>query len=298
MNDQGTGEELDEERRREAFRDELRLTPELGGGRIVGRISKRVMWWGIAVLAVLGLGGQLLENYMSGGATGATGATGVTGVTGITGVTGVSPTTPTTAPLVPGAKPSVASADKAFIGLKLIGTAPIPSFTLTDQHGNPYGTAAAKGKLTLITFFNKNCNDICPVLGTELRTYLSDLGSVASKVNIIIVNTDPFSYAASAEPRALSATGLAKYANVHFVTGTVSNLNAVWKAYGIEVKVGATAAQVAHNSLIYFDSASSQFAAYATPFASENTHGQFSLSAANEKRFALGLKYETISLDS
>src|ERR1700686_2342059 len=115
MNDQGTGEELDEERRREAFRDELRLTPELGGGRIVGRISKRVMWWGIAVLAVLGIGGQFLENYMSNtGVAGVTGATGVTGVTGVTGAS-VAPTTPTTAPLVPGAKPSVASADKAFI---------------------------------------------------------------------------------------------------------------------------------------------------------------------------------------
>src|ERR1700693_5033997 len=132
MNDQGTGEELDEERRREAFREELRLTPELGGGRIVGRISKRVMWWGIAVLAALGLGGQAAEHYFgnlglpTSGATGASGVSGVAGFSGVTGATGVTPTTifatPTTVPPLGSPAPSVASADAAFIGLKLISS--------------------------------------------------------------------------------------------------------------------------------------------------------------------------------
>jgi cytochrome oxidase Cu insertion factor (SCO1/SenC/PrrC family) len=80
------------------------------------------------------------------------------------------------------------------------------------------------------------------------------------------------------------------------VTSTVSNLNVAWKAYGIQVNVGASANQVSHNSLIYFISPDSQISAYATPFAKENKLGQFSLSPSYIARFAQGLKFETISL--
>jgi cytochrome oxidase Cu insertion factor (SCO1/SenC/PrrC family) len=150
--------------------------------------------------------------------------------------------------------------------------------------------------VTLIAFYNKNCNDICPVLGAELHDLLADLGSKASKVNVIVVNTDPFSFGASSQPLALTIPRLNAEANVHFVTGTVSNLNAVWRAYGIQVNVGASASEVGHNSLIYFISPNSQISAFATPFAKENKQGQFSLSPAYIARFAQGLKFETISL--
>lgn len=278
---------MSEEARRAAFREELRLTPENGGGRIVGRISRRFMWTAIAVLAVLGLGGQLVEHYF--------GNIGLPTSTAPT-TSFVAPTTlktRTTTTVV-----SEAAAAAAFIRLQLIGTATASGFTLTDQRGRAYGTSSARGKLTLITFFNKNCNDICPVLGAELEGMLRDLGTKSSQVNVIVVNTDPFSFGASVSPLALTQTGLIKYANVHFVTGPLSSLNAVWKAYGVEIKVGASASQVAHNSIIYFVSPTSQLLGYATPFAKESTQGVFSLPSTDITRFAQDLKLETISLNS
>jgi protein SCO1/2 len=285
MNDHTPGDDLSEDARRDAFREELRLTSETGGGRIVGRIPKKVLGGAIAVLAVLGLGGQAIEHYF--------------GNLGLP--TSSAPTTtfaaPTTLPTrTTTTAPSVASVDSAFIGLKLIGTAAASEFSLTDQHGRNYGTSQANGKVTLITFYNKNCNDICPVLGAELKKFLADLGTNASKVNIIIINTDPFSFGTSAQPLALTVPGLGADANVHFVTGTVSNLNAVWTAYGVQVNVGASASEVSHNSLVYFVSPDSQLSAFATPFAKVNKQRQYSLSSANINRFAQGLELETVSL--
>jgi len=286
MNHQTPGNELDEEARRAAFREELRLTPESGGGRIVGRVSKKFMWGAIAVLAVLGLGGQAVEHYFGNIGLPASSA----------------PTTTFTAPTTLPSRntttvPNVAAGDEAFIGLKPIGTATASKFSLTDQRSRTYGTAQARGRVTLITFYNKNCNDICPVLGAELHDLLHDLGPTASRINIIIVNTDPFSFGTSSLPLALTIPALSTDSNVHFVTGTVSNLNAVWKAYGIQVGVGASASEVGHNSLIYFISPDSHILAFATPFAKENKLGQFSLNPVDVARFARGLEYETISLN-
>lgn len=285
MNENTPGDELSEDARRDAFREELRLTPETGGGRIIGRIPPKVLWGAIAVLAVLGIGGQAVEHYF--------GNLGLPSTSAPT-TTFVAPTT------LPGRTtttlPSVAAIDAAFIGLRPIGTATAKSFSLVDQHGHNYGTSQAKGKVTIITFYNKNCNDICPVLGAELKKFLADLGTKTSKINVIIVNTDPFSFGASAQPLALTVPGLGADANVHFVTGTVSVLNAVWRSYGVQVNVGANASEVSHNSLIYFITPDTQISAFATPFAKLNKLRQFTLSTADIDRFAQGLELETVSL--
>jgi cytochrome oxidase Cu insertion factor (SCO1/SenC/PrrC family) len=287
MNDHLRGQEaLNEDDRRRAFREELRLTPETGGGRIVGRVPQRFLLGAIAVLVVLGLGGELVEHYF--------------GNVGLP--TSAAPTTtfttPSTTPLsATTTVPSVVSAADAFIGLKLIGTANVPTYSLVDQHGDTVTPTTTQGRVTLITFYNKNCNDICPVLGTELHDVVIDLGAKAKDVVIDIINTDPFSFGASNDPLALTQPGLSRDSNVHFLTGPVANLNAVWKAYGIQVNVGASANEVAHNSLVYFVSPSSQLTAFATPFAKENKLGQFSLNSTDIKKFARGLELEAVSLN-
>ncbi len=276
------GTELSEDERRNAFRDELRLTTEDGAGRIVGRIPKKFLYGGLAAMAVLGIGGQAVEHYF-----------------GNLGLPSTSSTTTTvaTAPRPTHASTGPVAAATAVLRLKLMANVAAPNFTLTDQHGHAFGLRQARGRVTLVTFFDKNCNDICPVLGRELHLLLDDLGTRANTVNILVVNTDPFSYAASKEPAALSTTGLASRANVHFLTGTLATLDSVWKAYGVEVRVGVTAAQVGHNSLIYFVSPNSQLLGFATPYAHVSSTGAFPLDASAEARFAEALRFETVSLN-
>jgi cytochrome oxidase Cu insertion factor (SCO1/SenC/PrrC family) len=286
MNDNLPSEgDLSDDDRRRAFHEELRQIPESGGGRVIGRIPKKFVQWAIVAFVVLGLGGELLEHYYGNIGLPTSSAPTTTFVT------------PSTIPAVATTTvPSVITADDAFIGLKPIGTAAVPTFSFTDQHGATITPATTRGKVTLITFFNKNCNDICPVVGAEITTALRDLGAKASKVAIDIVNTDPFSYGASADPLALTETGLASDANVHFLTGPLATLNAMWKASGIEIKVGATANEVAHNTLLYFVSPSSQLSAFATPFAKKSSTGIFYLSTADEHQFGQGIALEAVSL--
>ena len=279
------GDELSEDARREAFRDELRQTSENGAGRIVGRIPKKFLWGAVVAVAVLGLGGQLVEHYF--------------GNLGLPSTAAPSSTlpTPTIAIKNSTAAPSVATAAAAFIDFKPIDSAQAPAFALTDQRGQLFGTHQARGRMTLVTFYNKNCNDICPVLGRELKDLMVDLGSRASSTNVIIVNTDPFSYSTSTNPAALTQTGLNKYPSVHFVTGTLTSLNAVWANYGVLVKVGVNSTEVAHNSIIYFVSPTSGLVATARPFAKLNSDGTYSLSSGDIARFAEGLRFETVSLN-
>jgi cytochrome oxidase Cu insertion factor (SCO1/SenC/PrrC family) len=287
MNDHSPVEgELSDAQRRAAFLEELRLTPETGGGRIVGRIPKKFMWRAIAVLVTLGLGGQLAEHYF--------GNLGLATSSPIPTTVFTTPTTPRAATTT--TRPSPQSAALSYIGLKYIGSATAPNFRLSDQHGTFVGPRRARGAVTLITFFNKNCNDICPVEGAELRQLLVDLGPRSTDVTVLVVNTDPFSYGVSSQPAALTATGLQGDAQVHFLTGPVGALDAVWKRYGVQVKVGATSNEVAHNAVIYFVNSAMGLVALATPFAHVSHAGRFTLSGADVRRFAQGLTLATISL--
>lgn len=285
MNDNIRGDSvLSDDQRRAVFREELSLTSETGAGRIVGRIPQKFTRGVLAAMIVLGVGGALVEHYF--------------GNVGLpTSSTPTTFATPSTIPLLGTTTvPSVITASQAFIGLKFIGIANVPHFALTDQHGVTITPATSKGMVTLVAFYNKNCNDICPVVGAELRATLTDLGTKARNVVVDIVNTDPFSYGVSADPLALTSTGLSNDANVHFLNGSVATLNNVWKSFGIQVSVGATANEVAHNSSLYFVGPTLQLSSFATPFAHESTTGVFSLSPSNILKFAQGIELETISL--
>jgi cytochrome oxidase Cu insertion factor (SCO1/SenC/PrrC family) len=284
MNDTTRGEgTLSDDQRRAVFREELGLTSETGAGRIIGRIPKKFTRGIVAAMLVLGIGGELVDHYF--------GNVGLPSTS-----TPTTFTTPTTFPqLGTTTVPNVVTASQAYIGLKFIGTANVPRFTLTDQHGARIDSFT-RGKVTLIAFFNKNCNDICPVLGAEIHDALAALGTRASRVQVDVVNTDPFSYGISANPLALVSTGLSRDANVHFLNGPLADLNNVWKAFGIQVNVGATANQVSHNSTLYFVSPAAQLSALASPFAHESATGVFSLGSAQIHKFAQGIELEAVSL--
>ena len=284
MNDTTRGEDtLSDDQRRAVFREELSLTSETGAGRIIGRIPKKFTRGIVAAMLVLGIGVELVDHYF--------GHVGLPSTS-----TSTTFTTPTTFPqLGTTTVPNVVTASQAFIGLKFIGTAHVPRFTLTDQHGTKV-SSDTRGEVTLIAFFNKNCNDICPVLGAEIRGALADLGPKASRVRVDVINTDPFSYGVSTNPLALVSTGLSHDANVHFLNGPLADLNNVWKSFGIQVNVGATANQVSHNSTLYFVSPTGQLSALASPFARESKAGVFSLGSTEIHKFAQGVELEAISL--
>jgi protein SCO1/2 len=243
-------------------------------------ISPKFILWTIVAFAVLGLGGALLQHF--------------NGNVGLpTTATIPFKSSTTTTPIV---GQSSSSSLSEFLGLRDIGTIKAPGFSLRDQMDQKWSLSSAKGNVVVLAFYNMNCNDICPVLGAEIKQARQLLGVNASKVDFTIVNTDPKHLSVSAKPLALSVPGLLASPEINFVTGPLAALNAVWTHYGISIKVGANSNDVTHNNLMYFISPSGELSAQVDPFASVNSVGAVTLDAKEVHRFALGISRVADSL--
>ena len=247
-------------------------------------VPRKVIVGMIAAFAVIGLGGVVAEHYV--GNVGA-----VTSIPTTTLPTIGAPPTPT-----PPVTPQLGAPLDAFIGLKSLGTASAPDLVLQDQAGRQWSLQDQTGKGVVVTFFNTGCNDICPVLGAELRQAGNLLGPAAPDVEFVVVNTDPNHTSVTADPQALSITGLASDPSVHFLTGTLRQLDAIWAAYGVQVTVSQTSTQLAHNDILYFVDPQGRLRSEAVPFANENQRGGYLLPAADVTRFAQGIARTADSL--
>lgn len=226
----------------------------------------------VAVFVVLGLGGVVLERVL--------------GTPGQSVANPAPATTPPTLPITP----------HSILGLKTLSGRSAPGFALTDQHGSTWSLGAQRGRVVILAFYNQTCNDICPVLGSELRTSIALLGTNAGRVEIAIVNTDPNHAGVVARPAALVEPGLAGRANVVFLTGPLPSLNAVWSHYGVQVRVGQPPAPVLHNDVLYFITTRGDLHALATPFANESPQGVFALDVVSRRAFAAGIAEVASSL--
>lgn len=184
-----------------------------------------------------------------------------------------------------------------LLGLKEIASATAADFTLSDQYGRRWSLIDQRGRIVVLTFFDSQCHDICPVLAAEISDAEAALPqTVRSHVTFAVVNTNPLHTALSAQPPALTSTGLDRSSNVVFLTGSLNTLNSIWTNYGIQVSVTKSHV-VTHNNLIYFISRKNKLTALAVPFGNQSHNGEYSLSAALEKRFGLGIAEITTNLD-
>lgn len=190
----------------------------------------------------------------------------------------------------------LSSSQSAILGLKTINAKSPANFTLQDQNGQPWTLSAQNGKVVVLTFYDATCNDICPVLGAEIREARTLLGTSNANVVFAIVNTDPTALDVTRAPRALTIPHLSGLASVHFLTGSLNALNNVWTNYGITINVGSKPGEVAHNNLMYFIDPSGALRAQALPFGNESHAGVFSLGAAQMRQFARGVDQEASSL--
>ncbi len=248
------------------------------------KVPTRFIVWSIIAVLFLGLGGEIGQHFFQTYGKAPSVTTPSSPV--------LNPTTTTTP-----STPNLISL-QIFMGLKGIGTAIAPTFTLRDQRQQRWSLAAQHGKVVVLTFYNAICNDICPVLGAEIRQASRELGDDASKIVFAIVNTDPQVTAISARTTALRAPGLSGDSSVVFLSGRIATMNKVWKAYGIRISVGAKPGEVSHNNNLYFVTPSGDLSGYAVPFGTESSTGRYSLNASSLRLFALGMAETAESLVS
>jgi cytochrome oxidase Cu insertion factor (SCO1/SenC/PrrC family) len=132
---------------------------------------------------------------------------------------------------------------------------PAPGFTLTSQAGRQVSLASLRGKVVLLTFLDPVCTTDCPIIAQEMRAADTLLGAKASQVELVAVVANP-TYLSTAFTTAFTRQeGLDQVPNWLYLTGSLSQLQAVWQHYGVEVQKLPAGAMSAHNDIAYVISA-------------------------------------------
>jgi len=134
-----------------------------------------------------------------------------------------------------GGSDSATSASPKFAGAAASPPKPAPPLKLDDSLGNPVNITDYGGKAVLVTFIYTHCPDVCPIIVGNLHTAQQQLGSEASKLQIIAVSVDP----KGDTPRTVKAflkqhqmTG-----RMDYLLGSRPQLERTWKAWGIATHV-------------------------------------------------------------
>jgi protein SCO1/2 len=113
-------------------------------------------------------------------------------------------------------------------GLRPPGIPP-EDFHLTDQDGKPVSLSEYRGDVVVLTFMYSTCQDTCPVTAQQIRGAMDQLGH---DVPALAVSVDPANDNPFHAKRFLLDQHLTD--RMRFVLGSRSQLQPIWKAYGIQ----------------------------------------------------------------
>lgn len=108
---------------------------------------------------------------------------------------------------------------------------PAHGFTLRDQHGEPYSLDQSHGQAVALYFGFTHCEDVCPQTLALLGKARSRAGLTPQQLRIVMVSVDPARDTGTALQRFFDKAGV----QATGLSGTGSQLQAVYKAYGIAV---------------------------------------------------------------
>ena len=135
---------------------------------------------------------------------------------------------------------------------------PAPGFTLTDQNGRAVSLASLRGKVVLMTFLDPVCTTDCPIIAQEFKQTGEMLATQDSSVELVAIVANP-TYRSTAVTQAFDQQeGLATVPNWLYLTGSLSQLGAVWGHYGVTVQNLPAGAMSAHNDVAVVIDASGQ----------------------------------------
>ena len=132
---------------------------------------------------------------------------------------------------------------------------PAPGFTLTSQAGRRVSLTSLRGKVVLLTFLDPVCTTDCPIIAQEMRAADTMLGAKASQVELVAVVANQTYVSRTFTQAFTRQEGLDQVPNWLYLTGSLSQLQVVWRHYRIEVQNLPAGAMSAHNDLVFVISA-------------------------------------------
>jgi cytochrome oxidase Cu insertion factor (SCO1/SenC/PrrC family) len=127
---------------------------------------------------------------------------------------------------------------------------PAPAFTLTDQYGRQVSLASLRGKVVLLTFLDPVCTSDCPLIAQEFREADQVLGGKARNVEEVAIVANPI-YHTTAYTKAFDQQERMTMPNWLYLTGSVAQLEQVWKNYAIAAQILAPGGMIAHSDVAY-----------------------------------------------
>jgi protein SCO1/2 len=112
---------------------------------------------------------------------------------------------------------------------------PVPAIPLITSSGKPTSLAAYRGKYIVLANFLTLCQDECPLVTGAFITLQKEVraAGLGNKVVFMEITVDP----KRDTPARLRAYSKEFGADWPLLTGTPSNLNALWKFFGVSVQV-------------------------------------------------------------
>jgi cytochrome oxidase Cu insertion factor (SCO1/SenC/PrrC family) len=247
------------------------------------KVPRQAVIWTLVACMALGFGGLILDHFFGGPVGKATPIP-----------TGTDPPTLSTGGVSSGTTPpNLQASIGAMMDLQGAGPGKASAFSLVGPAGRPVSLSQYRGKAVVLSFFDSRCDDVCPVLERELSSAMTALDKAAdgSRVEFLAVNTDPL--ATSVSSASAATKGMLGKKDWQYLTGSLHELDSVWKAYGITVEAQPASSTVSHTNVLYFIDPDGKFRAEATPFANEVGKGKFTLPSSTIEKFATGLATET-----
>jgi len=128
---------------------------------------------------------------------------------------------------------------------------PAKGFQLTDQHGQTVSLASLRGKVVLLTFLDPVCTTDCPLIAQEFRATGQLLGAASKQVELVAVVTNPVYHQVAYTQAFDRQEHLAQVPNWLYLTGTVPQLQQVWKDYNITAEILPAGSMIGHQDVAY-----------------------------------------------
>jgi cytochrome oxidase Cu insertion factor (SCO1/SenC/PrrC family) len=111
--------------------------------------------------------------------------------------------------------------------------------------------ASLRGKVVLLTFLDPVCTSDCPLIAQEFRAAGQLLGARSPKVELVAIVANPV-YHQVADVQAFDRQEyMNQIPNWLFLTGSVPQLQQVWKNYGIAAQILPAGSMIGHSEIAY-----------------------------------------------
>jgi len=128
---------------------------------------------------------------------------------------------------------------------------PASPFELVDQNGRSVSLAGLRGKVVVLTFLDPVCTSDCPTIAREFVATGKLLGGTDRNVDLVAIDANPRYLGTQFLQAFDSEQNLGSVPNWHYLSGSLAQLQQVWRSYGVEISYETGGAMIDHSEIAF-----------------------------------------------